>query len=107
VSPFCIFGCPDYVHILVEKWTKLEPSNRKGSFVGYNETSNAYKVYIPEQRKTIVSKDVKFKEDFASRKSHEPIPMIKDEELHAPKVEPRSLVVNFSLRTIQCIQFQI
>jgi hypothetical protein len=42
------------------------------------------------QRKKVVSRDVKFEEDFASRKSHEPIPVIEDEEQEAPKVEPES-----------------
>jgi hypothetical protein len=32
-----------------EKRTKLEPSGWKGIFVGYNETSKAYRVYIPSQ----------------------------------------------------------
>jgi hypothetical protein len=90
VSHFRIFGCPIYIHVLVEKRTKLEPSSRKGLFVGYSETSKAYKVYIPEQRKTVVSRDVKFEEDFASKKSHEPIPVTENEEQEAPKVEPRS-----------------
>jgi hypothetical protein len=47
--------------------------------VGYSETSKAYRVYIPEQRKTVVSRDVKFEEDFASRKSHEPTSVEEDE----------------------------
>jgi hypothetical protein len=34
-----------------------------------------------------VRKDVEFEEDFASRKSHEPIPMTEDEEQETPKVE--------------------
>jgi hypothetical protein len=58
----------------------LEPSKRKGLFVRYNETSKAYRVFIPNHKKTIISRDVKFEEDFASRKSHEPIPVIEDEE---------------------------
>lgn len=33
VSHFCIFGCLVYIHILVEKRTKLEPSSRKGLLV--------------------------------------------------------------------------
>ena len=54
--------------------------------MSYNETSNAYRVYIPEQKKTVVSKDVKF-EDLASKKSHEPIPMTEDEEQEALKAK--------------------
>jgi hypothetical protein len=51
----------------------LEASNKKGLFVGCSETSKSYRVFIPNKRKKIVSKDVEFREDFASRKSHEPI----------------------------------
>jgi hypothetical protein len=36
-----IFGSPIYIHIPKEKMTKLEPSRKKGTFVGYNETSKA------------------------------------------------------------------
>jgi hypothetical protein len=90
VCHFRIFDCPVYIHAPVEKRTKLEPFSRKGLFVGYCETSKAYRVYIPEQRKIVVSRDVKFEEDFASRKSHEPIPVIEDEEHEASKVEPWS-----------------
>jgi hypothetical protein len=79
VSHFCIFDCPIYIHVPIEKRIKLEPSNEKGLFVGYSETSKAYKVSIPKQGKTTMSRDVKFEEDFASRKSHEPIPMTEDE----------------------------
>ena len=37
-----IFGCPMYIHIPKEKRTKLDPSGRKGIFVGYNDTSKVY-----------------------------------------------------------------
>jgi hypothetical protein len=71
IGHFRIFGCPVYIHVPVEKRTKLEPSGEKGIFVGYNETSKAYRIFIPAQRKTMVSRDVKFEENLASRKSHE------------------------------------
>ena len=34
VSHLKIFGCPVYVHIPKEKRTKLDPSGKKGIFVG-------------------------------------------------------------------------
>ena len=37
-----IFGWLVYMHIPKEKRTKLNPSGRKGIFIGYNDTSNAY-----------------------------------------------------------------
>jgi hypothetical protein len=50
-----IFGCPVYIHVPMEKRTKLEPSGEKGIFVGYNETSKAYRIFIPAQWKIVVS----------------------------------------------------
>jgi hypothetical protein len=50
VSHLRIFGCPVYIHLPKEKRTKLEPSGKKGTFVGYSETSKAYRIYIPGQR---------------------------------------------------------
>ena len=47
VGHFRIFGCPVYIHVPKEKRTKLEPSGRKGTFVGYSESSKAYRIYIP------------------------------------------------------------
>lgn len=39
VSHLRIFGCPLYIHITKEKKLKLEPSGKKGTFVGYSDTS--------------------------------------------------------------------
>jgi hypothetical protein len=94
VSHFHIFGCLVYIHVLVEKKTKLEPSSRKALFVGYSDTSKAYMVYIPKQRNTIVSRDVKFEEYFAFRMSHKPILVTEDEELGTPEVDLGSLVTS-------------
>jgi hypothetical protein len=90
VSHFLIFGCPVYIHVPIEKRTKLEPSKEKGLFVGYNEISKAYKVFVPDQRKTVISRDVNFEEEFASKNSNEPIPVAEGKEQEALKAEPRS-----------------
>jgi hypothetical protein len=37
-----IFGSLVYTHVPKEKKTKLEPSGKKGTFVGYSETSKSY-----------------------------------------------------------------
>jgi hypothetical protein len=47
VEHFRIFGCSIYIHVPKKKRTKLDPSKRKGTFVGYNESSKAYRIYIP------------------------------------------------------------
>jgi hypothetical protein len=47
VNHLRIFGCLVYVHVPKDKRSKLDPSGKKGIFVGYSETSKAYIVYIP------------------------------------------------------------
>jgi hypothetical protein len=42
VSHLRIFGCPMFIHVPKEKRMKLEPSGKKGTFVGCNENSKAY-----------------------------------------------------------------
>ena len=42
VSHLNIFGCLVYIHIPKEKRSKLDPSGKKGLFVGYSEQSNIY-----------------------------------------------------------------
>ena len=42
VGHFRIFGCPVYIHVPKEKRTKLDPSCRNSTFVGYSESSKAY-----------------------------------------------------------------
>ena len=85
-----IFGCPVYIHEPVEKRTKFEPSGEKGILVGYSETSKAYKIFMPAQRKTTVSRDVKFEDNLAFRKSHELPAVTEDEEQVASKSDQSS-----------------
>jgi hypothetical protein len=47
IRHFRIFGCPMYLHVPKEKRYKLEPSGRKGTFVGYSESAKPYRMYIP------------------------------------------------------------
>jgi hypothetical protein len=42
-----IFGCHVYIHVPKKKRTKMEPSGKKGVFVGYNDNSKAYRIYVP------------------------------------------------------------
>ena len=47
VGNFRMFGFLTFSHFPFEKRTTLEPTIEKGIFVGYNETSKAYQIYIP------------------------------------------------------------
>jgi hypothetical protein len=84
-----IFGSPVYIHIPKEKRTKLEPSRKKGTFVGYSETSKAYRIYIPGQKFIEVSKDVTFHEEAAFCRAKE-LPC--DSEKAPPVDSPDSLL---------------
>ena len=46
-----IFGYPVYIHIPKEKRTKLDPSGKKGIFMGYSKISKAYRIYFPGFKK--------------------------------------------------------
>ena len=71
VSHFRIFGCLPYSHVPSEKRTKFEPTAKRGIFVGYDETSKAFRIYLPSQRKVVMRREVKFEEEWAFRKSRE------------------------------------
>ena len=45
-----------------EKRTKLEPTTERGIFVGYDETSKAFHIYLPALRKVVVRQEVGFEE---------------------------------------------
>ena len=87
VSHLRIFGYPVYIHVPKEKKTKLEPSGRKGIFVGYSRSSKAFNVYIPGFKQIETSQDVTFDEDAAfsrSRRNH--AEEVLEEEPEAPRV---------------------
>ena len=69
VSHLNIFGCPVYIHIPKVRRSKLDPSGKKGLFVGYSEKSKAYRIYIPGYRQIELSRDVTFDKDTTFIKS--------------------------------------
>jgi hypothetical protein len=59
VSYLKIFGFPVFIHISKEKRNKMDPSGKKGIFVGYCEASKAFRIYIPGHHHIDISRDVK------------------------------------------------
>ena len=60
-----------YIHIPKEKRANLDPSRRKGIFVGYSDTSNSYQIYFLGSKKIDDNRDLSFDEDstyFISRR---------------------------------------
>eukprot|EP00253_Pinus_taeda_P002874 PITA_02874 len=74
-----ILGCLVYIHIPKDKRKKLNPSGMRGTFVGYSNSSNAYRIYIMEGHRIEVSQDVIFDESIAFKKSKE-LPLDSDDE---------------------------
>lgn len=60
VSYFKEFGCE--IHTLNRDPTKgkLDPRSKKGIFIGYAEKSKAYRIWIPEERRVDIARDMKF-----------------------------------------------
>ncbi|KAG8478507.1 hypothetical protein CXB51_028390 [Gossypium anomalum] len=52
-----IFGCPAYAHV---DNRKLEPRSIKFVFLGYKAGVKGYKLWCPENRKVVISRDVVF-----------------------------------------------
>jgi hypothetical protein len=84
IGHFKIFGCLVYFHVPKEKRSKLEPSGRNGTFVGYSESSKAYRIYIPGQRQIEISRDVTFEEEVAFQRSREAHMEIDSETMPSP-----------------------
>lgn len=58
VNHLHIFGSKAYV-LNKHKKGKFEPRANVGMFVGYSEESKAYRIWMPNQKKVIVTRDVK------------------------------------------------
>jgi hypothetical protein len=69
VSHLKIFGCPVFIHIAKEKRNNIDPSRKKGIFLGYCEVSKAFRIYIQGQHQIEISRDVTFDEDASLNKS--------------------------------------
>ena len=74
-----------YIHIPNEKRTKLDPLGKKGIFVGYSESSKAYRIYFPRFRKIEINRDVTFDRDSSYIKSRKK-PAEEPKEAEAPRI---------------------
>ena len=79
-----------YIHIPKEKRTKLDPSGKKDLFVGYSESSKAYRIYFLGYKKIDISKDVTYDEDAAYNKSRKRLAEEPEEE-EAPRIHDTTM----------------
>ena len=66
----------------------MEPSGKKGIFVGYSETSKAYRIYVLGQRNSEVRRDVTFHEEAAFECSKE---VHLDTEMEEGEISPKQV----------------
>jgi hypothetical protein len=76
-----------YIHVPKEKRTNMEPSGKKGVFVGYSENSKDYMIYVPGQRQIEVRRYVDFHEEVAFKKSREIQQELEAVQLASPSFE--------------------
>ena len=57
-----IFGCPAYVHIPSNERSKLDAKSKQCIFLGYEKGVQGYKLWNPETKKVVISRDVVFDE---------------------------------------------
>jgi hypothetical protein len=84
---------PEVSHLKISiiYWKRnLEPSGKKGIFVGYCEVTKAFSIYIPGHRHIEISRDVTFDEDAALKKSRRcQLEEVYEEELVIPRTAVR------------------
>ena len=85
-----IFSCPVYIHIIKEKRTKLDPSRKKGIFVGYSESSKASRIYFPGFKNIDISRNVTFDKDLAYNKSKKRLAE-EPEEIEVPRIHDTTM----------------
>ncbi|BBH01937.1 hypothetical protein Prudu_012349, partial [Prunus dulcis] len=54
-----IFGCPAYYHV---RKSKLDPRAKKALFMGFSTGVKGYRLWCPDEKKIVVSRDVTFDE---------------------------------------------
>jgi hypothetical protein len=57
-----VFGCDAYVHVPKENRSKLDKKAEKCIFIGYKDGVKGYKLWNPETKKIVYSRDVVFRE---------------------------------------------
>ncbi|GFQ93012.1 retrovirus-related Pol polyprotein from transposon TNT 1-94, partial [Trichonephila clavata] len=55
-----VFGTECFVHVPQQKRRKWDKKSVKGVFVGYSGEKDGYRIWIKDQNKVILSRDVKF-----------------------------------------------
>ena len=66
-----VFGCDAFVHVPRDERHKLDSKCRKCILLGYGEQTKGYRLYDPEKKRVLYSRDVKFNENEKNREAQE------------------------------------
>lgn len=86
VSHFRTFGCKAYVLNKIPTKGKLKPKSKEHIFFGYATDAKTYRLWDPESRKVIKSRDIKVIDEFI--RTTDQVPMAKEdyvEKMHQDK----------------------
>ena len=92
ISHFRVFGSIAHVHVPDEKRSKLDDKSEKYIFIGYDANSKGYKLYNPDTRKTVISRNVVFDEERewdwqTNSKDYTFFPYVEEDDVEQP-VQP-------------------
>jgi hypothetical protein len=111
-----VFGCDAYVHVPKENKSKLNKKAEKCIFIGYKDRAKCYKIWNPDTKKIVYSRDVFFREvidvskqEFLPRPEEpEKVDLVlddakyesseEDEEEEEEEEEPHTPVLRISIR---------
>lgn len=70
INYFRVFGTKTY--IVDERITrgKMDQRSKEGYLVGYSEQCKAYRIYLPQMEKVVISRDVKFSSEMRNEKKN-------------------------------------
>ncbi|CAA9998103.1 unnamed protein product, partial [Nesidiocoris tenuis] len=71
VSYFRIFGSTVYFLDKTPQKNKFDPRSKRGTFIGYSDQTKGYRIWLPESKEVIVSRDVKFLNSFSEQNEFE------------------------------------
>lgn len=94
VSHFREFGCQIYTLNREPTRGKLDSRSKKGIFVGYSNESKRYRVWLPDEKRIDVARDVKFVGTITRKKDYDEVSP--DENIYQSQKE-----IVFPLSTIQ------
>ncbi|KAL2345957.1 hypothetical protein Fmac_007242 [Flemingia macrophylla] len=95
-----VFGCLCFSYIPQIKRDKLDKKAEAGIFVGYSSTSKAYRIFLPQSNKIIVSRDVQFFEEEKWSNESEKKPLQVQEEESEEDVDDQPIRGTRSLSDI-------